>query len=48
LIAEREHAPAVRVDDGDRAAVPAFDEGAAQRLDQNGIIHWSARNSAGG
>ena len=46
--AKREHASAVRVNDRNRAAMPAFNERAAQRLDQNGTIHWSRGISLAG
>ncbi len=39
-VAERQHAAAVGVDHRDRAGVPAFDQRAAQDLDQDGITHW--------
>ena len=38
-VAQRQHRAAVGVDHRDRAAMPAFDQRAAQDLDQNRITH---------
>jgi hypothetical protein len=38
-IAEREREASASITHGNRAAMPAFDQGAAQHLDENGIAH---------